>query len=133
VKNPLESYRRTDLMTANRETILLMMYGGAMRFLKQAIEAGEANDFILMNKMVAKTQEIVNELRSTLNFEVGGDIAKNLEMLYGFVSDRLLQGCLEKQVKPLGEALGIIQTLNEAWEQAIASLKKERAQAETSK
>ncbi len=130
MKNPLDNYRRTDLMTANRETILLMMYGGAMRFLKQAIEAGEAKDFIQMNKMVTKTQEIVNELRSTLNFEVGGDIAKNLEMLYGFIAERLLQGCLDKEVKPLREALGIIETLNEAWEQAIASLKKERVQSE---
>ena len=117
-------------MTANRETILLMMYGGAMRFLKQGIEAGEAQDFILMNRMVTKAQEIVNELRSTLNFEVGGDIAKNLESLYAFITERMLQGCLDRQVKPLTEALGIIQTLNEAWEQAIASLRKERSQTE---
>jgi len=130
MKNPLENYRKTDLMTANRETILLMMYGGAMRFLKQAIEAGDAQDYILMNRMVTKTQEIVNELRSTLNFEVGGDIAKHLESLYAFITERLLQGCLDRQTKPLTEALGIIQTLNEAWEQAIASLKKERTQTE---
>lgn len=130
MKNPLENYRKTDLMTANRETILLMMYGGAMRFLKQGIEAGEAQDFILMNRMVTKAQEIVNELRSTLNFEVGGDIAKNLESLYAFITERMLQGCLDRQVKPLTEALGIIQTLNEAWEQAIASLRKERSQTE---
>ena len=130
MKNPLENYRKTDLMTANREVILLMMYSGAIRFLKQGIEAGEAEDYVLMNRMATKTQEVVNELRSTLNFEVGGDIAKNLESLYAFITERLLKGCLDRQVKPLTEALGIIQTLNEAWEQAIASLKKKRIQTE---
>lgn len=130
MKKPLDIYRKTDVMTANRETILLMMYAGATRFLRQAIEALNGGDFPEMNRMIAKTQEIVNELRSTLNFEVGGEIAKNLEMLYAFVTQKLIQGNLERSAAPLGEALGILENLNTAWEQAIASLKKERANAE---
>lgn len=123
----LDAYRTTDVMTANRETILLMMYAGAMRFLRQAIEAADGARWAEMSQLVGRTQEIVNELRSTLNFEVGGEIAQNLEMLYAFITQRLIQGNLEKKTEPLKDALGILETLNVAWEQAIASLRKERA------
>lgn len=124
----LNAYRRTDVVTANRETLLLMMYAGAIRFLKTAIAAMEKGDLGEKTKFIMKTQDIVNELRATLNFEIGGEIAKNLEMLYAYVAQRLIDGTVDKDPKPLNEALSILQTLNDAWEQAIATLKKEKGQ-----
>ncbi len=123
-KKLFETYRKTDVFTANRETILLMMYAGALRFLKQAIQAAEEGNLSEKGKWIGKTQEIVNELRSTLNFEAGADIAHSLEALYVFVSDRLLMGGSNRDVKPLKEALGVLTTLNSAWEEAIAQIKK---------
>lgn len=133
MKNPINAYRTTDIMTANRETILLMMYAGAIRFAKQAIAASEQGQMGEMSKMILKVQEIVNELRSTLNFEVGGEIAKSLEMLYAFITQRLLQANLDRKPEPLREALKVLETLNEAWEQAIESLKKDKSQLEKAK
>lgn len=125
-KNKADAYRRTDVMTANRETILLMMYAGAIRALKKAIESVETNNRLEKAKQLSRTQEIINELRANLNFEISQDIAKNLDMLYDFITQRLMKGNLDNDVKPLQEALGILQTLNSAWEEAIASLKKEK-------
>lgn len=124
----LNAYRRTEAMTANRETILLMMYAGAIRFLKSAITAAEKNDVGEKTKYIMKVQDIINELRATLNFEIGGDVAKNLELLYAYIAQRLIDGTIEKEPKQLNDALGILVTLNEAWEQAIASLKKDKTQ-----
>jgi flagellar protein FliS len=124
--NRYESYRKTDVMTANRETILLMMYAGAIRFLKQAIEATDRGDIPEKGRLIGKTQEIVSELRSTLDFEVGGDIAKNLDRLYLFVTQCLIQGSIEKTSGKLKDGLKILITLNDAWEKAIESLKKDR-------
>ena len=101
-----------------------MMYAGAIRFLKQAIEACEKNNYAEMARMIVKTQDIINELRSTLNFEVGGEIAHHLEMLYAFITQRLIRGNIEKKPAPLKEACGILENLNGAWEQAIESLKR---------
>ena len=125
-KNKADAYRRTDVMTANRETILLMMYAGAIRALKKAIEAVETGNRLEKAKHLSRTQEIVNELRANLNFEISQDIAKNLDMLYDFITQRMMKGNLDNDVKALQEALGILQTLNSAWEEAIASLKKEK-------
>ena len=129
-RSSAEAYRKTDVMTANRETILLMMYAGAIRFLKAAIEASDTNNLPEKSKMIDKTQGIILELRSTLNFDVGGDIARSLELLYAFISQRLIQASSPGIVDPLKEALAILVTLNEGWEQAIANLRKEKTKTE---
>ena len=126
-KNPLENYRKTDVMTANRETILLMMYSGAIRFLKQAIETDPKADPTGRAKLLNKVQEIITELRSTLNFEVGGDIARDLDALYTFMGHRISQAAVESKPEYLEEVRTILVTLNDAWEQAVAAVKKDRA------
>lgn len=122
----VETYRKTDVMTANRETILLMMYAGAVRFLKKAIEANDTNRIEEKGRYIVKTQEIVNELRATLDFEVGGEIANNLDKLYDFITGRLLGGNLNRDSRQLREALNVLATLKGAWEEAVQSLKNEK-------
>lgn len=127
-KASINTYRKTDVLTASKETVLLMLYGGAIRFTKQAIEAAKADNTAERGKYTSKVQEIINELRSTLNFEVGGALAENLDRLYVFISRCLVQSTLDKGVEPLHEVLKVLETLNAGWEQAIANLKKEQAQ-----
>ncbi len=125
------AYQQNSVLTANKETVLLMLYSGAIRFLKQAIEALENKKIADKAKYLLRTHEIVSELRAGLNFQEGnGEVARYLEQLYDFIAERLMQGNLQNQTQPLNEALNVLTTLNEAWEQAIASLKKEKAAAE---
>ncbi len=122
----VDAYRKTQATTANRETILLMLYAGAIRFLKGAIEAGERKDLAERNRLTARTQDIVHELRSVLDFKIDGGIASELERLYTFVTSRLVSATLEHNIGHLREALKVLETLNSAWEEAIASLKKQK-------
>ncbi len=115
-------------MTANKETVLLLLYEGAIRFLKQAIDAVEAKKASDKAKYILRTHEIVSELRAGLNFKIGGDVAPNLERLYDYIADRLVQGNIKNETQPLFEALKVLTTLHEAWETAIASLRKESSQ-----
>jgi flagellar protein FliS len=128
-KSPYAIYRKTDVMTSNKETILLMMYGGAIRFLKQGIEATQKNDITEKSFCINKTIEIITELRSTLDFEVGGDFSKQLEALYNFVLLRLTEGAMKNDVVYFNDALTVLTGLNEAWEQAIENVRKEKSQA----
>lgn len=121
-----DAYRQNDVLTANKETILLMLYAGAVRFLKQAIDAMEKNKFADKAKYLIKTQEIVGELRAGLNFEVGGEIALNLERLYDYIIERLVMGNVENNPKALHEALGVLQMLNDTWEEAVSQIRKEK-------
>jgi len=126
-KSGVNAYRQNEVLTANKETVLLLLYAGAIRFLKQAIVALEQKKLTDKAKYLIKTQEIVGELRAGLNFEVGGDIAVNLERLYDYVIERLVLGNLQNSTQPLNEALNVLNMLNEAWEEAVALLRKEKA------
>jgi len=125
-KDSLHSYRKTDVMTANRETILLMMYSGAIRFLKKAIEATEQKDEAPRMKYITRTQEIIDELSATLNHNIGGELPQNLESLYQYCTKCLAQGNLKRDTKPLQEVLDILIKLNGAWHEAINSIKTQQ-------
>lgn len=121
--SPVDYYRKTEVITSNRETLLLMMYGAAIRNLKRAIKAVNAGRSVERAELISKTQAIVSELRATLNFEVGKEIAENLEKLYDYVTHKLLDGNLNNSADCFEDALKVLETLNAAWEEAISSLK----------
>lgn len=123
-KNPFQQYKNTEVVTASKENILMMLYDGAIRFLKKAIAATGQNNLDEKNKYVGKTMDIVNELRATLNHKADENIANHLDQLYEFVLDRLLKGSMENNPKYLEEAIGVLETLRKAWDEAIKSLKE---------
>lgn len=122
----LNAYRSTEVLTANKEAILLMLYEGAIRFLKQAIEAVNKNDIQEKSRLIGRTQDIINELRATLNHKQGGELAGSLDSLYGFITDRLIEASKDNRTEKLSEAVSVLMTLHEAWQQAINSVKNEK-------
>lgn len=124
-KNPFNAYKKTGVVTASKEKILLMLYESAIRFLKKGIEACDKKDIENSAYWIGRTLDIVNELRSTLNHKIDGDVTQRLEELYGFIIGRLLEGNIQRRSEPLTEALGILNTLYSAWDEAIKSLNKE--------
>ncbi len=132
----LDAYRKTDVITANKETILLMMYSGAIRFLKRAIDADSKGNIEEKTKFLDKTQQILIELRSTLNFDIDKNFASTMDGLYNYMSKKLTIGTLENKPEYFAEVLSQLMTLNESWEKAVETLRKERteqAQVTTSK
>lgn len=125
----INQYRKTDIMTASKETILLMMYAGAIRFLKQAQDFSEKKDNPERNRCIMRAQDIINELRSSLNFDLGGEIAQSLDGLYAYLTKTLSEAMLDNKHENIVEAVKLLNTLNEGWEHAAEQQKKERARA----
>lgn len=117
------AYQRAQVMTSTREGVLLLLYEGAIRFLKLAIEHADGKRHPEKLKALDRVIKIVREFRKTLDFETGGELAKNLDRLYAFVLDRLAQGALDKEPSRLKEALGVLEELHQGWKQAVESLK----------
>ncbi len=78
-------YRNNQVMTSSPEQLLIMLYDGVIRFVRQAklaIEDRRQRDkSIALGKAIA----IITEFSNTLNYEVGGDIALDLNRLYDFM------------------------------------------------
>jgi flagellar protein FliS len=123
----LNAYRQTAVTTASREQVLIMLYEGAIKHLKKAAESCVTKDLAAKGVAVGKAHDIINELSNSLNFSVGGEIAKNLEHLYGFAVDQIIQGNLNNDPAKFDAARKILENLLEGWKGAITQLKQAKS------
>lgn len=111
----LDQYREMEIRTASPEMLVVKMYEGALRFARQAIEFNEAGRVAERGKALSRCMAIVSELRNSLDHDSGEEIAGNLERLYNFVSDRLLDGNLRGRSESIQEAVDTLVILHGAW------------------
>jgi len=122
----LNAYRKTSVTTASKEQILIMLYEAAINHLKRASDACQKNDLNAKGIYVGKAHDIINELSNTLDFEVGGEVAVNLENLYVFMIQLLTKGNIENDATKFDQARKILENLLEGWKGAIAQLQAQK-------
>lgn len=125
MKNAYQKYKATSIQSASKEKLLLMMYEGAIKFTKMAIASAEQKKIADRGLNIGRAYDIVLELNNSLDHKVGGDIAKNLEQLYMFVTEQFTKANISGDPQHLKNALRILETLYEGWVKAIEQLKKQ--------
>ncbi len=123
--NPYQNYFANQVRTASPEKIMIMLYDGAIRFLRQARQAMEEGDRVGRMKKISRVVAILTELSNTLDFEKGGEIAENLDGLYWYMIRELTSVNISETSEPMDTAENILLELREAWSQAIAENKPE--------
>ena len=93
--------------------------------MKKALIAIEQKNIADRGYNIGRAYDIILELNNTLDHKVGGDISKNLEQLYMFVTEKLTEANIKAKREPLDDAIKIVETLYDGWKQAIEKLKKE--------
>lgn len=122
-RGKIGSYKKTAVETATKEELILMLYQGAIRFTHAAIQFIQEKNFVDASKNICRAQAIIVELMNSLNFEAGGEIAKNLEYLYSVMVDNLTTANFQKTVEPLNKNLYILDQLRIAWEGVLEQIK----------
>ena len=94
-----------------------MLYDGAIKQVNLAIEAMDQKHrkYDVMNNSIIKAQDIISELMVSLDFDKGGDIARNLFSLYIFMNRQLLDANVQKLIAPLRDVKGMLMELRAAW------------------
>jgi len=117
--NGFNQYQSNQIATASREQILLMLYDGAIRFSKQAKLALENNDMANKGKFIGKTMAIISEFSNSLDHDIGGDIAKNLDALYAYMLKELTKANINNDTAPIDNTCNILCELRATWAEAI--------------
>lgn len=112
-------YKQTSIKTANRGQLLIMLYEAAIQNVKKATIALENKDIPAKGAAIGKAHDIINELSNTLDFEIGGNIAQDLERLYNFITEQLVRANLENDRKCLDTVLKLLETLHSGWKGAV--------------
>ena len=73
---------------------------------------------------IVKTQDIISELMSSLNMEVG-EFSNRLFSIYMYMNNRLIEGNIKKDKAPLLEVRRHLTELREAWAQASKNVQQE--------
>jgi flagellar protein FliS len=120
----MKAYREAQIRTADPGTILLMLYQGAIDSLKRAKTSLEAGDMAEKGKNILRAYDIVTEFRLTLDFEVGGELARNLESLYLYMQEQMTIANVKNDPKPLDTVVSLLCTLKQGWEEAVVAQRK---------
>lgn len=123
--NPYQKYKQTSITSASREQILLMLYEGAIKFTKLAIQAAEQKKIAERGQNLMRAYDIIMELQVSLDHKVGGDVAKQLDQLYTFVLDQYTKMNISGDIEAAKAALKVIENLYEGWKVAVEKYKKE--------
>jgi flagellar protein FliS len=126
--NALSAYRETRIKTASQGQLIIMLYDAAVKHLDHGLELLENHatgkkdpgKIELINKAVLKTQEIITELMVSLDFEQGGEIAKNLFALYTWFNKELLEANIKQDIRRITIIRNMLNELRGAWNEVVA-------------
>ncbi len=115
--NPLSAYRETSIRTAGQGKLIIMLYDEAIKQIKSALQdlATGKSRYDAVNASLTKAQEVITELSVSLDFERGGEIARNLFSLYLFFNRQLVEGNISKDSQPLQDVQQMLRSLRDSW------------------
>jgi flagellar protein FliS len=134
----LSTYKETRIKTASQGQLIIMLYNEAVRQLDQALGLMELNNsgkkdparIEKIGKAIVKTQEIVSELMVSLDFEQGGEIAKNLFSLYTWFNRELMEANIGQSAQRISTVRYLIDDLRNTWQEVVVTNAAETANRE---
>jgi flagellar secretion chaperone FliS len=113
-----EAYRQTHVQSRSPLELIVMLYDGALRFLRDMATAMEHGDLVAKRDALSRALAIIAELQGTLNVEQGGETAASLDRLYTYMIERLSEANIQLKPAPVHEVIRLMTELREAWAQA---------------
>ncbi len=121
-----KQYQQNQVATASPEQILLMLYDGAIRFVRRAITAAENNDQVDKLQGISKCLAIIAEFSNSLNHEIGAHFAEDLDGLYHFMMRELDAARKDSGSSHLKTVENLLIDLKQTWEEAVAIHRQEQ-------
>jgi flagellar protein FliS len=115
---PQNPYLEQQAATATPAELTAMLYAGAVAKTAGAIELLRDDRHDAARVQLLRVQEIVLELRCSLDHAAGGALAANLDRLYDFAYRRLVTAVVERSAVAASDALSVLTTLRDAWREA---------------
>jgi flagellar protein FliS len=113
-KDRIANYRETQIKTASKGKLVVILYDGLIRYLDLALENIPNKQYDAVNSNILKAQDILSELTMSLNMEAG-DISKKLLSIYSFLNMKLFEGNIKKDAAPIAFVRKMAKELRESW------------------
>lgn len=111
----------TGVATADNIQLIQMLFDGLLESLTSAKGHIQNQAIEDKSKAISRAGRIVVGLQGALDFDRGGELAQNLNELYGYVTRRLFHINAHNDLTALDEVLSLIKDIAQAW-QALPGL-----------
>jgi flagellar secretion chaperone FliS len=138
-KTASSSYKEAKVKTAGQGQLIVMLYDEAIKQLTTATELLHLNEkgkkdpgrIEQISKSVLKTQEIITELTVSLDFDNGGEIAKNLFSIYTWFNKELVESNIGHDVHRMVVVKDMLADLRNSWNTIVSQKTAEPPKRET--
>ena len=113
--NGVSAYQETAVTTQSKGRLIVLLYDGAIKFMRLAIRELEKGDYKAKGEYISRAQDIINELNAVLDVETGGEIADNLRKLYCFMNTQLSKANIKRDPQIIREVITLMEELNQSW------------------
>jgi flagellar protein FliS len=108
-------YQSARVTTASPVQVVISLYEGAIRFLREAMSHQEAGDLGRRGVSLSRAHAILSELRATLDHERAPEMSQQLDGLYEFALDRINVAARGGDATQAEPALRVLTSLHGAW------------------
>lgn len=128
VVNPYKQYKEQSVETATPGELVIMLFDGAIKNIRQGMNAVTAHHVELAHNSIVKAQSIFEMLRNCLDHNY--EISDSLGQLYAYMIERLVYANVHKEIEPLQEVLTFAEELRATWQEAERRSRMEMRRAQ---
>jgi flagellar secretion chaperone FliS len=110
------NYLQNQVMSASPNKLIEMLLQAAVKHVKLGQIAITEAQPAKAHQQLTKAQNILLELRYALDAAQGGEIASDLDQLYGYMYDELVQANVRKDPQPAAQVASLLSELLESWQ-----------------
>ncbi|RBR31786.1 flagellar export chaperone FliS [Enterococcus cecorum] len=111
------NYLANEVMQASPKRLIELLLEGCIKNLKLAVIAIDKEDVNLAHNKLVRAQDIISELRYSINEEVGGEVAQQFIQLYEYINNQLVLANLKKDKAVVEKIEGMVEELLATWKQ----------------
>lgn len=111
----MNPYKKTEVNTADPIGLVVLCYEEAIRSLRLATANCLAKKYEAKKDNLKKFLDIIHILQQSLDLRRGGEVAKNLDGLYHYMTRRVQDGDLRRDTKTFEEVAGLLEELLSGW------------------
>ncbi|MGV2939781.1 flagellar export chaperone FliS [Mesobacillus sp. LC4] len=114
----MEALTKDVIFKKSPQELTALLYEGIIDNLEQAIELINEKSYVQANAKLQRTNDILHRLGVGLKYEAG-PIGQQLDMLYNYMADQIVQANLRKDTSLLKEMINLIQPIAQAWNDVL--------------
>lgn len=107
-----------DLHGKTPQELTSLLYEACIDKLERATVMIKQKQYIQANKLLQGCNDILYRLGAGINYEAG-IISDQLEAIYNYMSESLIQANLKKDVTLIEEVIRLLKMINDAWKAAM--------------